>query len=183
VLRARHAAGEIGFPLDDSWIHVRFAQNLAAGKGFSFNPGVPTSTTTSVLWTLLLAAVYRVTHEYLFTSFALNWALCVLLCATVYHLALVFTPSAAVALRRAAAVAFTAPCRGWALSGMEPPYALLATLHCSPAPAPRSARAPCSHRHHGTRRLARPELLSSSPAMPRPAADSQLPSQTWGGRG
>jgi hypothetical protein len=129
ALRARHAAGEIGFPLDDSWIHVRFAQNLVAGHGFSFNPGVPTSTTTSVLWTLLFAAAYRVTHEYLFTPFVLNWALCILLCATVYQLALSFTPSRWVALVAAAAVAVTAPLPWWALSGMEPPlYALLGTL-------------------------------------------------------
>jgi hypothetical protein len=129
ALRARHAAGEIGFPLDDSWIHVRFAQNLAAGHGFSFNPGVPTGTTTSVLWTLLFAAAYRVTHEYLFTPFVLNWALCVLLCAAVYQLALCFTPSRWVALVAAAAVAVTAPLPWWALSGMEPPlYALLGTL-------------------------------------------------------
>jgi hypothetical protein len=129
ALQARHAAGGIGFPLDDSWIHVRFAQNLAAGRGFSFNPGVPTSTTTSVLWTLLFAAAYRVTHEYLFTPFALNWALCVLLCAAAYSLALCFTPSRWVALVAAAAVAVTAPLPWWALSGMEPPlYALLGTL-------------------------------------------------------
>ena len=51
ALRARALAGEFGFPLDDSWIHFRFAENLAAGKGFSFNPGVPTGLTTSPLWT------------------------------------------------------------------------------------------------------------------------------------
>ncbi len=30
-----------GFPLDDSWIHLQFARNVAEGHGFSFNPGVP----------------------------------------------------------------------------------------------------------------------------------------------
>ena len=44
-----------GFPLDDSWIHLQFARNVASGHGFSFNPGVPSSGSTAPLWTLLLA--------------------------------------------------------------------------------------------------------------------------------
>ena len=124
ALCARAAAGEFGYPLDDSWIHVRFAQNLVAGRGFSFNPGVPTGLTTSPLWTLLLAAAYRLTHEYLFTSFALNWVLGVLLCVLVYHLSLTLHPSRWLALSAAAVLALTVPLPWWALSGMEP---LLAT--------------------------------------------------------
>ena len=27
-----------GMPLDDSWIHLQFARNLAEGNGFAFNP-------------------------------------------------------------------------------------------------------------------------------------------------
>ncbi|MBI4012839.1 MAG: hypothetical protein HY359_11045 [Candidatus Rokubacteria bacterium] len=48
-------AGEIGLPLDDSWIHLRFADNLAAGRGFAINPGAPVAGSTAPLWTLLLA--------------------------------------------------------------------------------------------------------------------------------
>jgi hypothetical protein len=48
-------AGEIGLPLDDSWIHLRFADNLAAGHGFAINPGAPVAGSTAPLWTLLLA--------------------------------------------------------------------------------------------------------------------------------
>ena len=48
-------AGEIGLPLDDSWIHLRFADNLAAGHGFAINPGVPVAGSTAPLWTLCLA--------------------------------------------------------------------------------------------------------------------------------
>lgn len=126
---ARAGAGEIGFPLDDSWIHARFAQNLARGQGFSFNPGQPTSTTTAAVWTLLYAVAHRLTHEFLFTAFALNWLLCALLCATVYHLSLTMHPSRWVAVTAAALVALTVPLPWWALSGMEPPlYGFLALL-------------------------------------------------------
>lgn len=48
--------GELaGVPLDDSWIHYRFASNLRSGQGFSFNPGVPTPGSTSPLWVVLLS--------------------------------------------------------------------------------------------------------------------------------
>ena len=41
--RERQLAGALAraFPLDDSWIHLHFARNLAEGAGFSYNPGVP----------------------------------------------------------------------------------------------------------------------------------------------
>jgi hypothetical protein len=56
-LRAQLAlAGNLwGVPLDDAYIHFRFAQNLAAGHGFSFNPDHPVPGSTSPLWVVLLA--------------------------------------------------------------------------------------------------------------------------------
>lgn len=127
LLSSKQAAGEIGLPLDDGWIHVRFAQNLARGQGFSFNPGEPTSTTTSALWTLLLGAAYSVTGEHLLTGIAVNFVLSLLLCAAVYQLALLLAPSRWLALGSAAVVALTVPLPWWMLSGMEPPlYGTLA---------------------------------------------------------
>ena len=55
VLTERRLAGAPGFPLDDSWIHLHFARNIAEGAGFSYNPGVPVAGSTAPLWTLLLA--------------------------------------------------------------------------------------------------------------------------------
>jgi hypothetical protein len=55
LLRERQIAGSAGFPLDDSWIHLHFARNIAEGAGFSYNPGVPVAGSTAPLWTLLLA--------------------------------------------------------------------------------------------------------------------------------
>ena len=56
VAREWQIAGALGFPLDDSWIHLHFARNLAAGAGFSYNPGTPIAGSTAPLWTLLLGA-------------------------------------------------------------------------------------------------------------------------------
>jgi hypothetical protein len=55
ALTERRLAGFAGFPLDDSWIHLHFARNIAEGAGFSYNPGVPVAGSTAPLWTLLLA--------------------------------------------------------------------------------------------------------------------------------
>ena len=52
----RTIAGTSGFPLDDSWIHLHFARNIAEGHGFAFNPGRPVAGSTAPLWTLVLAA-------------------------------------------------------------------------------------------------------------------------------
>jgi len=55
LLIEHRLAGVPGFPLDDSWIHLHFARNMAEGAGFSYNPGVPVAGSTAPLWTLLLA--------------------------------------------------------------------------------------------------------------------------------
>lgn len=59
LIREQQLAGVSGFPLDDSWIHLQFARNLAEGQGFAYNPGVPVSGSTAPLWTLLLGALFR----------------------------------------------------------------------------------------------------------------------------
>ena len=132
LLTSRRAVGEFGFPLDDSWIHVRFAQNLARGYGFSFNPGQAASTTTGPLWTLLLALGYRLTGEHLFTSAALNWLFCVLAALTAGALARTIIPNRSFGAAAAVVVAVTIPLPWLGLSGMEPPLsvwlALLAIL-------------------------------------------------------
>ncbi len=47
--------GGLGLPLDDSFIHLQFARNLAAGRGLSYNPGELVTGSTAPLWTALLA--------------------------------------------------------------------------------------------------------------------------------
>jgi hypothetical protein len=50
--------GGLGLPLDDSWIHLQFARNLAHGLGLSFNPGELVTGSTAPLWTALLALLF-----------------------------------------------------------------------------------------------------------------------------
>jgi len=45
----------IGFPLDDSWIHLTYARNLAEFGEWAFQPGRPSAGSTAPLWTALLS--------------------------------------------------------------------------------------------------------------------------------
>lgn len=59
-----------GFPLDDSWIHLTYARNLALRGEWSFLPGQNSAGSTSPLWTFLLApAFYLPVAPYLWTYF------------------------------------------------------------------------------------------------------------------
>lgn len=44
-----------GLPLDDSWIHLQFARNLAAGSGLAYRAPQWVAGSTAPLWTALLA--------------------------------------------------------------------------------------------------------------------------------
>ncbi len=45
----------VGFPLDDSWIHLTYARNLAERGEWAFLPGQPSAGSTAPLWSALLA--------------------------------------------------------------------------------------------------------------------------------
>jgi len=49
----------LGFPIDDAYIFKRYAENLAGGQGFSFNPGEVSFGCTSLLWPLLMAGLVK----------------------------------------------------------------------------------------------------------------------------
>lgn len=46
----------LAVPLDDVYIHCRYAYNLLEGNGYCFNPGPTVTADTSPLWVLLIAA-------------------------------------------------------------------------------------------------------------------------------
>jgi hypothetical protein len=49
---------EVGYPLDDAWIHQTYARNLAQRGEWAFVPGESSAASTSPLFTVLLAAGY-----------------------------------------------------------------------------------------------------------------------------
>ncbi len=50
-----------GLKFDDAWIHLRYARNLAEGKGFVYNANERVLGSAGVLWDFLLAACARAT--------------------------------------------------------------------------------------------------------------------------
>ena len=66
--REQSIAGTWGFSLDDSWIHAVFARNVATGHGFSFNPGEPVAGSTGPLYSLILAALYWITKQMVWSA-------------------------------------------------------------------------------------------------------------------
>ncbi len=54
LLTAWVGQAHFGFPLDDAWIYQTYARNLAQMGQWAFVPGVPSSGSTSVLWTLMV---------------------------------------------------------------------------------------------------------------------------------
>lgn len=113
------AVGELGFPLDDSWIHLQFARNLAAGNGLSYEPGRPVTGSTAPLWTVLVSLVFSLPGSPLAWVKALGIVLYAGCALGVYGLARRFGVGHGLAL--VAAVGFVAT--DWmvwsALSGME----------------------------------------------------------------
>src|SRR5690606_40074609 len=67
VIYVQAAGG--GFPLDDSWIHQVYGRNLAQTGQWAFITGQPSAASTSPLYTVLLAAGYRLNISYVVFSF------------------------------------------------------------------------------------------------------------------
>lgn len=49
---------QIGFPLDDAWIHQTYARNLVEFHTWAYLPGRPSAGSTSPLWSFLLSVGY-----------------------------------------------------------------------------------------------------------------------------
>lgn len=46
---------EYGFPLDDAWIHAVYGRSLAGSWMLAYNPGIPATGATSLMWAVVLA--------------------------------------------------------------------------------------------------------------------------------
>lgn len=80
-------AGAIGVPLDDVYIHCRYAENLLAGHGYSFNPPEQVTADTSPLWVVLIAAGGLLTNHLDVVAVILSGLAWLLLAPGVYRVA------------------------------------------------------------------------------------------------
>ncbi|MCX7877789.1 MAG: hypothetical protein N2510_04010 [Ignavibacteria bacterium] len=58
-------AGSLGVPLDDVWIHFRFAENFSSGYFFQYNLNEPTPGTTSPLWVIILSFPFLIGNNFI----------------------------------------------------------------------------------------------------------------------
>ncbi len=115
----RRIAGAAGLPLDDAWIHLHFARNLAEGQGFVYNPGEPVAGSTAPLWTLLLGAVARVVGPSVELAKALGAATVIAAGLVTRRAALAWGAAPGPALVAGVALLWTGAFAWGALSGME----------------------------------------------------------------
>jgi hypothetical protein len=64
---------QIGFPLDDAWIHQTYARNLAFRGEWAFIPGQASAGSTSPLWSAILAIGFRLNLAPFGWTFFLGW--------------------------------------------------------------------------------------------------------------
>jgi hypothetical protein len=80
---------QFGMPLDDSWIHFRFAENFAHGHFFEYNIGEPTPGTTSPLWVVILCIPFLISKNLILPyAYTVTLLFFFLLCIEVYKIAL-----------------------------------------------------------------------------------------------
>jgi hypothetical protein len=128
LVRERQIAGPVGlsgFPLDDPWIHFQFARNLAEGRGFAYNPGVPVAGSTAPLWTVLLAAAFALFGSHPVLAKAMGIAAALVTALLTRRLASAWTGNPALGLLAGILTALAAPLVWGALSGMEVALAAL----------------------------------------------------------
>lgn len=120
--------GDFGFPLDDSWIHLQFARNLAAGLGLSFNPGELVTGTTAPLWTALLSITFVLPGSSILWTKLLGLALYVLSGELTFRVARKLGLTAGLAWLAAVLVLITDWMVWSAVSGLEIPLFIVLSL-------------------------------------------------------
>lgn len=69
----------VGFPLDDSWIHLTYARNFAEHGDWAFRLGQPSAGSTAPLWTVLLSLGFLLDLAPYVWTYLLGWAVLTLL--------------------------------------------------------------------------------------------------------
>src|SRR5688572_21676845 len=69
----------IGFPLDDTWIHLTYARNFAEHDEWAYRLGERSAGSTSPLWTVLLAVGFLLNLAPYAWTFFLGWVVLTLM--------------------------------------------------------------------------------------------------------
>ena len=64
--------GQVGYPLDDAWIHQTYARSLALRGEWAYWPGEVSAGSTSPLWTILLIPGQLIPNGMFFWTFMLG---------------------------------------------------------------------------------------------------------------
>src|SRR4030095_16050386 len=83
----------IGFPLDDTWIHLTYARNLAEHGQWAFRLGERSAGSTAPLWTVLLAIGFLIGLAPYVWTYLRGWAVLTLLAVYAENLARRLVPS------------------------------------------------------------------------------------------
>ena len=150
LVEGARQVNDFGFPLDDSWIHLQIAHNLASGHGWSYNPGEPTGAATSPLWILLITPLFYLGGDVTIWVKVLGSLLYLASVILVVDVACLATGDRRVGLV-AGALAALQPAFIWtAVSGMETGlYLLLFFLSVRSLFLIERARPACRLRQHG----------------------------------
>jgi len=125
---ARQSAGELGFPLDDAWIHARLAGNLAEGDGLTFNPGQKSAASSAPLWSILLALPAYLRIPFPWAAYLAGMGATSLLAWCGFAWVRRVTADRSAALATALLLVSTHPFPWSAVSGMEPPLAAVMVI-------------------------------------------------------
>ncbi len=85
--------GEVGLPLDDTWIHLDYARSLATQGFFYYNPGVVEAGMSSPMWVILLAIPLKLGIGPAASAKMLSFVFSILTAFAAYHLAVDLTHS------------------------------------------------------------------------------------------
>jgi hypothetical protein len=79
----RHTGGTFLYPLDDTFIHMALARNLAFHGNWGMNPYAFASASSSVLYTLLLAGLFKLFSVHVLIPFLINCVVAVVVLVVV----------------------------------------------------------------------------------------------------
>jgi hypothetical protein len=88
----RQTGGSLSFPVDDAFIHLALARNLALDGVYGVSPHEFTAASSSIGWPLLLAFAIKVFGPHAELALWLNFAIAVLLCFVVDRAAQKLSP-------------------------------------------------------------------------------------------